>query len=157
MGYFDRVIAGRQDDAAEQPQSSERQANSEVLRDTAASTSLSPPSDKLYDPYEGISSALGGKKAAFRLPQGPEFVFAEEAAVHRRSWGENLQYYTGLGYLGGASQWTSLQRCAHRTCISSCRWHRGHARGSNYCDAAKARAPSWQHEAASEQAAKHVR
>jgi len=33
----------------------------------------------------------------------PEFLFAEEAAVHRRSWSENLTYYTGAGYLAGAA------------------------------------------------------
>ena len=32
----------------------------------------------------------------------PEFLFAEEATVHRRSWSENLTYYTGVGYLAGA-------------------------------------------------------
>jgi import inner membrane translocase subunit TIM23 len=52
---------------------------------------------------EGISSALGGRKAAFELPEGPEFVFQEEAAAKRRSWGENMQFYTGVGYLGGGA------------------------------------------------------
>jgi hypothetical protein len=28
-------------------------------------------------------------------------VFQEEAAIKRRGWSENLQYYTGIGYLGG--------------------------------------------------------
>jgi hypothetical protein len=51
---------------------------------------------------EGISSALGGKKAVFQLPEGPEFVFQDEAVAKRRGWSENLQFYTGLGYLGGA-------------------------------------------------------
>lgn len=37
------------------------------------------------------------------LPSQPEFLFAEEAAVHRRSWSENLTYYTGAGYLAGAA------------------------------------------------------
>lgn len=37
------------------------------------------------------------------LPRQPEFLFAEEAAVHRRSWSENLTYYTGAGYLVGAA------------------------------------------------------
>jgi len=52
-------------------------------------------------PSEGISSALGGRKAVFQLPEGPEFVFQEEAAAQRRGWSENLQFYTGIGYLGG--------------------------------------------------------
>lgn len=50
---------------------------------------------------EGISSALGGRKAVFQLPEGPEFVFQDEAVVKRRGWSENLQFYTGVGYLGG--------------------------------------------------------
>eukprot|EP00878_Enallax_costatus_P025968 GHUV01027833.1.p1 GENE.GHUV01027833.1~~GHUV01027833.1.p1 ORF type:complete len:104 (+),score=17.01 GHUV01027833.1:547-858(+) len=62
---------------------------------------------RLYDPYAGISSALGGRHAAFQLPEGPEFVFQEEAAAKRRSWGENLQFYTGLGYLGGVYSCTA--------------------------------------------------
>lgn len=31
----------------------------------------------------------------------PEFLFSEEALVHKRSWSENLTYYTGMGYLAG--------------------------------------------------------
>jgi len=82
------------------------------------------PATRLYDPYEGVAAALGGsgggpgggggalggggggaggRRLAFELPEGPEFVFHEEAAVHRRSWGENLQFYTGLGYLAGGA------------------------------------------------------
>lgn len=38
----------------------------------------------------------------YKLPKQPEFLFAEEAAVHKRSWSENLTYYTGVGYLSGA-------------------------------------------------------
>jgi import inner membrane translocase subunit TIM23 len=45
---------------------------------------------------------MGGRRAAFQLPEGPEFVFQEEAAARRRGWTENLQFYTGVGYLGGA-------------------------------------------------------
>jgi hypothetical protein len=36
--------------------------------------------------------------ATFKLPKQPEFLFSEEAAVKRRSWSENLTYYTGVGY-----------------------------------------------------------
>lgn len=62
------------------------------------------PSGRLYDPYDGIGQALGGKKHAFRLPEQPEFVFEEEASVRRRGWTENLQFYTGIGYLSGTKQ-----------------------------------------------------
>ena len=58
---------------------------------------------RLYNPYEGIGAAVDGRKGtAFRLPSQPEFLFSEEAAVHHRSWSENLTYYTGSGYLTGA-------------------------------------------------------
>ncbi|GAX80700.1 hypothetical protein CEUSTIGMA_g8135.t1 [Chlamydomonas eustigma] len=64
----------------------------------------SQPSARLYDPYEGISQAVGVRKQVFKLPQQPEFLFEEEANVRRRGWGENLQFYVGLGYiLGGGS------------------------------------------------------
>jgi hypothetical protein len=55
----------------------------------------------------------------FELPEGPEFVFQEEAAAKRRSVGENLQFYTGVGYLGGKSgalgqqQWPVLGAGPH--------------------------------------------
>jgi hypothetical protein len=57
-------------------------------------------SGKLYDPYEGLSG-IGRKGVAFKLPEQPEFVFEEEAAVRRRGWTENLQFYTGTCYLLG--------------------------------------------------------
>lgn len=61
---------------------------------------------RLYNPYEGLGVALdrrgAGGAAAFRLPHQPEFLFSEEALVHKRSWSENLTYYTGAGYLVGA-------------------------------------------------------
>ena len=62
------------------------------------------PAQRLYDPYEGISqSAMGVRKQMFKLPQQPEFLFEEEAAVRRRGWGENLQFYVGLGYITGTT------------------------------------------------------
>jgi len=68
------------------------------------SVGSSQPSARLYDPYEGISQAVGVRKQVFKLPQQPEFLFEEEANVRRRGWGENLQFYVGLGYtLGGGS------------------------------------------------------
>lgn len=60
---------------------------------------------RLYDPYEGISQQVGMKKQLFKLPQQPEFLFEEEAAVRRRGWGENVQFYTGLGYITGEWWW----------------------------------------------------
>ena len=60
------------------------------------------PSGKLYDPYAGLSGALRGKRSALRLPEEPEYLFIEQAKQKRRSWSENLCYYTGMGYGMGA-------------------------------------------------------
>ncbi|KDD75902.1 hypothetical protein H632_c445p0 [Helicosporidium sp. ATCC 50920] len=61
-------------------------------------------SARFYNPYEGLGAALdrGTSRPQFRLSSQPEFLFSEEAAVRRRSWSENLTYYTGVGYLGGS-------------------------------------------------------
>jgi hypothetical protein len=76
----------------------------------------------MYNPYDGISDALGGRKAVFTLPEGPEFVFADDAAVKRRGWSEHLYFYTGTGYVAGgrrgdgcalqrrAAAWSGAQR-----------------------------------------------
>lgn len=108
MGLLDR-IAGRSSQQEQQAQQQEEKAvpsttsSSELLHDIAPHVGGLPsaPHARLYDPYEGISMAVGGRPHAFQLPEGPEFVFQEEAAVKRRGWGENLQFYTGIGYLGG--------------------------------------------------------
>ncbi|KAF8056228.1 ttc30a [Scenedesmus sp. PABB004] len=78
-------------------------SSSEVLNDPAAALGGFTPPGRLYDPYEQLGGAIAGRRAAFQLPEGPEFVFQEEAAAKRRSWSENLQFYTGLGYLGGGA------------------------------------------------------
>ena len=68
--------------------------------------------ERLYNPYEGLSTALDARaglpRNLYRLPEQPEFLFSEEAGVHKRSWSENLTYYTGLGYLSGAVHTYSL-------------------------------------------------
>ncbi|KAL3528606.1 hypothetical protein ACH5RR_007928 [Cinchona calisaya] len=56
--------------------------------------------DKFYSPYQDLKVPM---QTLYRLPTSPEFLFQEEAMVQRRSWGENLTYYTGVGYLGGAT------------------------------------------------------
>ena len=57
---------------------------------------------RLYNPYEGLHASLDPKiLGSIRLPNAPEHLFSEEATRQKRSWGENLSYYTGLGYLGG--------------------------------------------------------
>ena len=55
----------------------------------------------MYNPYAGLQHVPRGNRS-FRVSSEPEFVFQEEAAVRRRGFGENLGFYTGTGYLGGA-------------------------------------------------------
>lgn len=54
---------------------------------------------RLYNPYQDLQVPA---HTLYKLPTSPEFLFQEEAVAQRRSWGENLTYYTGIGYLGGA-------------------------------------------------------
>ncbi|KAF2298479.1 hypothetical protein GH714_023722 [Hevea brasiliensis] len=53
-----------------------------------------------YHPYQDLYNVPA--HSLYKLPSSPEFLFHEEAAHQRRSWSENLQYYTGTGYLSGA-------------------------------------------------------
>ncbi|ONL92912.1 mitochondrial import inner membrane translocase subunit TIM23-2 [Zea mays] len=66
-------------------------------RDAAIPASASER--RLYNPYQDLNMPY---RQLYDLPTSPEFLFQEEAAAQRRSWGENLTYYTGVGYLGGA-------------------------------------------------------
>ncbi|GLT38813.1 hypothetical protein SLA2020_130350 [Shorea laevis] len=52
-----------------------------------------------YHPYQQFNIPI---QNPYNLPASPEYLFHEEAAKPHRSWGENLQYYTGFGYLSGA-------------------------------------------------------
>ncbi len=52
-----------------------------------------------------LSGGRGLDHPAYKLPKQPEFLFSEEASVHRRTWSENLTYYTGSGYLSGVMLW----------------------------------------------------
>lgn len=54
---------------------------------------------RLYNPYQDLKVPI---QTLYKLPTSPEFLFQEEAVAQRRSWGENLTYYTGIGYLAGA-------------------------------------------------------
>ncbi|XP_058098337.1 mitochondrial import inner membrane translocase subunit TIM23-2-like [Magnolia sinica] len=54
---------------------------------------------RLYNPYQDLQVPI---KTLYNLPTSPEFLFQEESIAQRRSWGENLTYYTGSGYLTGA-------------------------------------------------------
>ncbi|GLI63889.1 hypothetical protein VaNZ11_007006 [Volvox africanus] len=117
MGLLDR-LSGRK--ARDEPQVPESVAvpepvpslpstspHSHALRDVSpnstllASAALSAPQGRLYNPYEGLAAQVGTTKHVFRLPDGPEFVFEEEASVRRRDWTQHLQFYCGGGYLAG--------------------------------------------------------
>ncbi|KAI7841779.1 hypothetical protein COHA_004644 [Chlorella ohadii] len=121
MGIFDR-LRGKREDAAAEVSSAEAAAQVSPSLDLteAAPTALPStsqqqqfgkqfgvaPSEQLYNPYEGLGAALDRRDlrgpAAFKVSKQPEFLFSEEALVHKRSWSENLTYYTGMGYLAGA-------------------------------------------------------
>jgi mitochondrial import inner membrane translocase subunit TIM23 len=52
-----------------------------------------------YNPYQGLNIPY---RTLYDLPTSPEYLFEEESLAQRRSWGENLTFYTGLSYLGGS-------------------------------------------------------
>lgn len=54
---------------------------------------------RLYNPYKDLNVPI---RNLYNLPTAHEHLFIEEASKPHRSWGENLQYYTGIGYLSGA-------------------------------------------------------
>lgn len=54
---------------------------------------------RFYHPYQDLHVPIS---KLYELPISPEHLFLEDAARPHRSWGENLQYYTGIGYLSGA-------------------------------------------------------
>ncbi|GMH17592.1 hypothetical protein Nepgr_019433 [Nepenthes gracilis] len=56
-------------------------------------------SHRLYSPYRDLQIPY---QTLYQLPTRPEYLFQEESLRQRRSWGENLTFYTGCGYLGGA-------------------------------------------------------
>ncbi|KAG6395702.1 hypothetical protein SASPL_141826 [Salvia splendens] len=55
---------------------------------------------RLYNPYKDLNLP---SQTLYHLPTQPEFLFQEESIAQRRSWGENITYYTGIGYLAGAT------------------------------------------------------
>ncbi|KAI4350052.1 hypothetical protein L6164_010577 [Bauhinia variegata] len=65
----------------------------------ADSTKGSDQKTRVYHPYQDLNVPI---QKLYELPTTPELLFAEEAAKRHRSWGENLQYYAGCGYLSGA-------------------------------------------------------
>ncbi|CAI9780011.1 unnamed protein product [Fraxinus pennsylvanica] len=55
---------------------------------------------RLYNPYQDLQVPI---QTLYKLPTSPEYLFPEESRAQRRSWGENLTYYTGISYLAGSS------------------------------------------------------
>jgi import inner membrane translocase subunit TIM23 len=113
MGFLDRLRGRPAEPADDEPAPAPAPAAAPPPR--VDLTEAPPPpgaadAGALYNPYAGLGVALdrrgeGGRPPAFRLPREPEFLFAEDAAAAaaRRSWSENLTYYTGAGYLAGAA------------------------------------------------------
>ncbi|KAL5216143.1 hypothetical protein ABZP36_007544 [Zizania latifolia] len=62
-------------------------------------------SRRTYTPYqaEGISI-----RALYDLPTSPDFLFHEEEVRKSRTWGQNLTFYTGCGYLVGGAAGTAV-------------------------------------------------
>ncbi|XP_010419008.1 PREDICTED: mitochondrial import inner membrane translocase subunit TIM23-3-like [Camelina sativa] len=53
-----------------------------------------------YNPYhEQINLPY---RQIYELPTSPEFLFEEEATKKRLTWGENLTFFTGCGYVTGS-------------------------------------------------------
>eukprot|EP01025_Chloroclados_australasicus_P002927 TRINITY_DN1066_c0_g1_i1.p2 TRINITY_DN1066_c0_g1~~TRINITY_DN1066_c0_g1_i1.p2 ORF type:complete len:217 (+),score=26.26 TRINITY_DN1066_c0_g1_i1:149-799(+) len=99
MGFLDN-LAG-QDQARRYGAGGAPQQQQSSLLPSDDDQSFQP--SRVYNPYEGLSAALDNRlRKDFTLPDAPEFIFTEEAVAKRRSWSENLTYYTGVGYLGGA-------------------------------------------------------
>jgi mitochondrial import inner membrane translocase subunit TIM23 len=70
--------------------------------------------------WQGLNAAVSGsgsQQPVYKLPKQPEFLFQEEAAVHRRSWSENLTFYTGSGYLSGVAQHSHGHMRQQLTCV----------------------------------------
>ncbi|KAF8111284.1 hypothetical protein N665_0076s0265 [Sinapis alba] len=56
---------------------------------------------RLYNPYQNFEVPTKSQYL-YKLPTSPEYLFTEESLKQRRSWGENLTFYTGTAYLGGS-------------------------------------------------------
>ncbi|QCE07417.1 mitochondrial import inner membrane translocase subunit TIM23-2 [Vigna unguiculata] len=65
----------------------------------SSSNSKDKNNTRLYHPYQDLNVPI---QKLYNLPTAPEHLFSEEAARTHRSWGDNLQYYTGTAYLSGA-------------------------------------------------------
>ena len=57
-----------------------------------------------YNPYSGLGGPFdpGMSQKLYSLSTTPEYLFDEERTMRTRTWGENMTYLTGVGYLGGS-------------------------------------------------------
>lgn len=54
---------------------------------------------RLYNPYQDLQIPI---RTLYQLPTSAEYLFSEHSLKKRRSWSENLAYYTGACYLAGS-------------------------------------------------------
>ena len=56
-----------------------------------------------YNPYTGLGGPFDPQmsKALYTITDSPELLFDEERRAKTRSWGENITFLTGVGYLSG--------------------------------------------------------
>ncbi|KAL6882614.1 hypothetical protein ACP4OV_011304 [Aristida adscensionis] len=57
---------------------------------------------RVYSPYQPEGLTLPSLRAIYDLPTSPELLFHEERR-ESRTWGENLTFYSGTGYLAGSA------------------------------------------------------
>ncbi|KAJ0979236.1 hypothetical protein J5N97_014710 [Dioscorea zingiberensis] len=59
---------------------------------------------RIFNPYEHIEIAgiYPAHGLSYNLPVSPEILFEEEGLSDRRSWGYNLSFFSGSGYLAGS-------------------------------------------------------
>ncbi|KAK6914723.1 hypothetical protein RJ641_019840 [Dillenia turbinata] len=67
----------------------------------STSNSENESQSRLYNPYKDLNPNIP-VKTLYNLPTSPEFLFHEESLAQRRSWGQNLTFYTGCGYIAGS-------------------------------------------------------
>ncbi|GAB2211473.1 hypothetical protein Droror1_Dr00024787 [Drosera rotundifolia] len=68
----------------------------------ASSDPDTPPQFRHYHPFQDQIPLPLPIQTLYTLPTSPDFLYPEQSSLHSRTWSENLTYYTGTAYLGGA-------------------------------------------------------